>query len=140
MLLFRRIRFFSTSSTSTNRGFSSVIKTHGLYFGLYYWISNEALVVLLTYFLYYDYFGKDIVCALVERFSPSFYKIDFSNTDKKWSFFGGKFSVDPKLAADFIFSSVTMSLLTPVQIPFCAATYPWLRRKWPFGFQKVLSK
>lgn len=139
MSFVRRLATFRIRYGSQCRAISmkEMAKTHGIYFGLYYWITNEILVVALTYFLYYDYFGKDVIANIVDRISPSFWKIDLHHMgETNWSFFGGRINISPKLVGDFTFASVVLSLFTPLQIPVCAATYPWLRRNWIRLFSK----
>lgn len=107
---------------------SDLLRKNGVYFGLYYWITNEMMVIGLTYCLYYDYFGKELLANIVDKITPSFWKIDVHHIgEHNWSIAGVELS--PKLMADFAVSSLVMSAFTPLQLPVCAATYPWLRRR-----------
>lgn len=132
-MFFRRIKSIQTQIISQYRcrcsSFKKMVKTHGVHFGLYYWITNEILVIALTYCLYYDYFGKDFIANLVDRCTPSSWQIDLHHAgEENWSFFGGRMQISPKLVGDFTFASVVMSFVTPLQLPICAATYPWAHK------------
>lgn len=143
--VFRRIcatsfdSFYQCRRISLKKG----TKSYGLYVGLYYWVTNELLVILLTYFLYFDYFGRDVLSAAYDKFSVYLDKLPIGKIsfhelgDHQWSFFDGRILVDPKLVGDFTVASVFMSLCTPIQFPICVATYPWLRRRWVLFSEKV---
>lgn len=136
-----RISFYSFNQCRSV-SVKQLVKSYGIPFGVYYWITNEVLVLILTYCLYYDYFGRDLLFRAVDRLSIYLEKLPFGKVnlheigDHSWRFFDGRLQVDPKLVGDFTVASVVMSLLTPVQIPICAATFPWLKRRWSLFFKR----
>ncbi|KAG5488252.1 hypothetical protein LSCM4_08329 [Leishmania orientalis] len=106
----------------------TVVVEHGAPLSLYYFITNELLVCLLTYLLHYGYFGKEDLIGLLKCIGASKY-IDLSSIEgKSWSLFDGQLVVSARLVANFTAASIFMSLWTPVQLPICIATYPYLKR------------
>lgn len=83
-----------------------------------------------------------MLSATMERFSVYLEKLPFGKInlheigDHQWSFFAGRLQIDPKLIGDFTVASVVMSLFTPIQIPICLATFPWLKRRSTLLFRK----
>lgn len=143
--VFRRICVTSFDSFCQRRRFfiKKIGKSSGLHVGLYYWVTNEILVFLLTYLLYFDYFGRDVLSATYDKFSTYLEKLPIGKVnfhelgDHQWSFFDGRLLIDPKLVGDFTVASIFMSLCTPIQFPICVATYPWLKRRCVLLSEKV---
>jgi hypothetical protein len=104
------------------------IREYGIWMYLYYWITNEILVCILTYLLHYHYIpGGDVVKLLkwlgAERF------VDLDKTMEKSMFIGG-FELSAKFLTNFSLASAVMSLFTPIQFPLAVATFPAVRRGW----------
>lgn len=104
------------------------IKTHGIPAALFYWITNEILVCILTYFLHYGYFGKEDLIGFLEHIGASKYVNLEVVEHKNWSFFDGRLVISARLIANFTAASVFMSLWTPLQLPLAIAIYPLFRR------------
>ncbi|KAG5488104.1 hypothetical protein LSCM1_08169 [Leishmania martiniquensis] len=113
------------------RGCSMFMKTvvveHGVPLSLYYFITNEIIVCVLTYLLHYGYFGKEDLIDLLKYIGASKY-IDLNSIEgTSWSLLDGQLVVSARLVANFTAASLFMSLWTPVQLPICIATYPYLK-------------
>lgn len=101
---------------------------YGFSVALYYWITNEAMVCALTFCLHYHYFGKEDLVSVIEKCGVSKY-IDLREIEgKSWSFWSGRLEISARLLANFTAASLFMSLFTPLQLPFCIATFPAVSR------------
>ncbi|CBZ23015.1 conserved hypothetical protein [Leishmania mexicana MHOM/GT/2001/U1103] len=128
-MLFRCIRVVRPLALHT-RGMSmrTVVIEHGVPLSLYYFVTNELLVCLLTCLLHYGYFGQEDLIGFLKSVGASKY-VDLNSIEgKSWSLFGGQLVVSARLVANFTAASLFMSLWTPVQLPICIATYPYLKR------------
>ena len=109
---------------------------YGFPLALYYFITNEMLVCGLTYLLHYGYFGKEDLIGFLESIGASKY-IDLKAIEgKSWSFFNERIVISARLVANFTAASVFMSLWTPLQVPICIATYPFIRQSAHWIIQK----
>lgn len=106
----------------------TVVLDYGLPVALYYWITNEIIVCVLTYFLHFGYFGKEDLIDILEKVGVSKYINLNAIETKSWSLFNGRLTVSARLLANFAAASLFMTLWTPLQVPICIATYPYLRR------------
>ncbi|CAJ1015625.1 hypothetical protein Q4I30_000706 [Leishmania utingensis] len=128
-MLFRHIRVVRPLTFQARRmSMRTVAIEHGVPLALYYFITNEILVCLLTYLLHYDYFGQDDLIGFLKFVGASKY-IDLNSIEgKRWSFFDERITLSARLVANFTAASLFMSLWTPVQLPICITTYPYLKR------------
>lgn len=128
-MLFRRLRHACvTAPCRRPMSMRALVVQHGAPLAAYYFITNEMLVCLITYLLHYNYFGKDDLISVLDSLGASRF-IDLKSIEgKSWSLFGGRLEVSVRLVANFTAASLFMSLWTPLQLPLCVATYPYLRR------------
>ncbi|GET85386.1 hypothetical protein, conserved [Leishmania tarentolae] len=127
-MLFRCVRVVCQPALHTRRmSMRTVVVEHGIPLSLYYFITNEILVCLLTCLLHYGYFGQEDLIGFLKSVGAAKY-IDLNSIEgKSWSLFGGQIVVSARLVANFTAASFFMSLWTPVQLPICIATYPYLK-------------
>jgi len=104
----------------------NLIKTYGLPLAIYYWVTNEILVCIITYLLHYGYFGGSDVMSLLKSLGLDNY-CDFSKIEAS-SFEVGPVSISARLATNFALASAFMALWTPLQVPFCVVTLPRIKR------------
>jgi hypothetical protein len=96
----------------------------------YYFIFNEACVALVTCALHYNWLGEGDIASVLDAIGASKY-IDIKKTmDASVSL--GPIQISAKLATNFTIASAFMSLWTPLQIPFCIATLPYIRKLFRF--------
>ncbi|KAG5512289.1 hypothetical protein JKF63_07811 [Porcisia hertigi] len=128
-MLFRRLRVVHPIPLHTRRlSMRAMVVEHGVPLFLYYFITNEVLVCMVTYLLHYGYFGKEDLIGFLKSLGASKY-VDLESIEgKQWSFFGGHVVLSARLVTNFTAASLFMSLWTPVQLPLCVATYPYLKR------------
>jgi hypothetical protein len=135
-MFLRRLRILRPMATN-KRGISikTLVLEYGAPLALYYFITNEMMVCGLTYLLHYGYFGKEDLISFLESVGASKY-IDLKAIEgKSWSLLDGHLVISARLVANFTAASIFMSLWTPLQIPICVATFPFIRRsaRWITG-------
>lgn len=115
----------TASSKAPPLGMWAFIKLHGFPMYLYYWITNEIIVLCLTYLIHYQYIpGSDIIDWL--KWLGAGKLVDLDKTmDKSVKAYGVE--VSARFLTNFSLASAIMTLFTPIQIPLCLATYPYLR-------------
>ncbi|KPA73681.1 hypothetical protein ABB37_09613 [Leptomonas pyrrhocoris] len=135
------IRRFNTprpaAAYTRNVSMKKLVMEYGAPLALYYFITNELLVCGLTYLLHYGYFGKEDLIDFLESVGASRYINLKAVEGKSWSFFDGRVAVSARLVANFTAASVFMSLWTPLQVPVCIATYPFIRRSAQWILRKL---
>ena len=104
-----------------------LVKQYGLPLALYYFIFNETCVVLVTCGLYYDWLGGGDIVSFLHYIGASKY-VDIDAAMSKSVSLGPFGELEAKLAAHFGLATVFMSLFTPIQLPFCIATLPRLKK------------
>lgn len=133
MLLRRYLRLRTPQLTTRSISIKSAVVEYGAPVALYYFITNEFLVGVVTYLLHYGYFGKEDLIGVLESIGASKF-LDLKSIEaKSWSFFDDRFVISARFVANFTAASIFMSLWTPIQLPLCVATYPAIRR----GFQRI---
>ena len=105
-----------------------LVMDYGMPLALYYFVLNECCVVIVTFLLHRDYMHTGDVVSLMKTLGAERYFGDLDNTMKSSVNFFGIFEVSGQLAANFAAASAFMSLWTPLQIPFCVATLPYIRK------------
>eukprot|EP00759_Apiculatamorpha_spiralis_P009524 PhF_6_TR16572/c0_g1_i1/m.25259 len=126
----------STSSTTTatdttkknfrHMGFKQLIKEYGLPLAVYYLALNETCVIGITCGLHYGYFGGADVISTLNKIGLASY-IDLNKLSSS-SMTIGPIEISARLMSNFGLATAFMSLWTPLQIPFCIATLPMLKR------------
>ena len=108
------------------RGIAALVRTHGAPLALYYFIFNECCVLVVTFLLQYDYLAADALkqCVTTLRLDRWINLNAIQSAELKI----GPVTISGKFAANFSVATAFMSLWTPLQIPFCVATLPYLRR------------
>lgn len=140
-MLIRRFNSLRPVAANTRRvSMKKLMVEYGAPLALYYFITNELLVCGLTYLLHYGYFGKEDLIGFLESVGVSKYVNLKAIEEKSWSFFSDRVVISARLVANFTAASVFMSLWTPLQIPLCIATYPFIRRSAQWISRKPSTK
>lgn len=111
-----------------------LVKQYGIPLAVFYWVTNESLVALLTYLFHYNYLTTgDVVDWLQSLGLGGYVNLETLHT-ASITVFGVEISA--LLLTNFLVASAVMSLFTPIQVPICVAVFPSLRR----GVRKVLGR
>eukprot|EP00760_Papus_ankaliazontas_P013212 PhM_4_TR15663/c1_g1_i3/m.21255 len=123
----------TTETTTTKKaphGLFGLIREYGVPLAIYYFVLNETCVVGITAGLHYGWFGGADIVRVLDYVGAGSY-VDLDKMNHHISF--GPFSVSAKLATNFGLATAFMSLWTPVQLPFCIATLPYIKRAVRFS-------
>eukprot|EP01012_Entosiphon_sulcatum_P046486 TRINITY_DN6247_c0_g1_i1.p1 TRINITY_DN6247_c0_g1~~TRINITY_DN6247_c0_g1_i1.p1 ORF type:complete len:215 (+),score=33.16 TRINITY_DN6247_c0_g1_i1:546-1190(+) len=110
------------------KGWRAFVAAHGLPCFVYYVAVSETSVLLIFAALQLGWLGgADVMTALhwigAERW------LDLTALERPLtSVFG--YQLSAHTGANFVVATLANGVLTPVQLPFCLATYPKLRRWW----------
>ena len=114
--------------------FKELVKQYGIPLAVFYWVTNESLVALLTYLFHYNYLTTgDVVDGLKYVGLDSLVNIEtiHSTSITLWGV-----EISALFLTNFLVASAVMSLFTPIQVPLCIAVFPYLRN----GVRRVLGR
>ena len=113
--------------------FKTLIKNYGFPIAIYYVLLNESCVLVCTYLLYYDYISINIINDCLKYFNIE-NSISTNAIPVTIPYTG--FEINSKLVINFAVSTAFMSLFTPIQIPFCVITFPYIKKYSKISFKK----
>ena len=117
-----------------------LISQYGLPFAIYYIVFNDSMILLITVALQMGWVGAGDVITLIKKVGAEKYLNGLDERMDRPAFSLGPLHVTGRLVANFALAFAFMGVWTPIKIPFCIATLPYVKRAWQAVFRRSVPR